>query len=122
MNTPDQAFLASVPDSEHVELHERIVDALRDVYDPEIPVNIFDLGLIYDIRIRREPAMDDIIVELDMTLTTPGCPVAQTFPGVVEDAVADLDGVKDAYVDIVWEPPWTTDRISDEAKLALGLL
>ena len=98
-------------------LDDRIVDALRQVYDPEIPVNIYDLGLIYDVRIE-----DDGTVEVDMTLTAPGCPVAQTFPGTVEDAVRQVDGVSEAHVELVWEPPWTTERISDEAKLALGIL
>ena len=98
-------------------LDDRIVDALRQVYDPEIPVNIYDLGLIYDVRVE-----DDGTVEVDMTLTAPGCPVAQTFPGTVEDAVRQVDGVSEAHVELVWEPPWTTERISDEAKLALGIL
>ena len=104
------------------DLHERIVDALREVYDPEIPVNIYDLGLIYDVRIEHDAAMDDVIVDVDMTLTAPGCPVAHTFPGIVENAVREVDGVTDARVDLVWEPPWNQSLISDEAKLALGLL
>jgi len=98
-------------------LDDRIVDALRQVYDPEIPVNIYDLGLIYDVRVE-----DDGTVEVDMTLTAPGCPVAQTFPGTVEDAVRQVEGVTEAHVELVWEPPWTSERISDEAKLALGIL
>jgi FeS assembly SUF system protein len=106
----------------NVELHGRIVDALRDIYDPEIPVNIYDLGLIYDVRIREEAALKEILIEVDMTLTAPGCPVAQTFPGVVENAVREVEGVTDAQVDLVWEPPWHQGLISDEAKLALGLL
>jgi FeS assembly SUF system protein len=104
------------------ELKERIVDALREIYDPEIPVNIYDLGLIYDVRVLVDDTLDDITVEVDMTLTTPGCPVAQTFPGVVENAVRDVDGVNDARVDLVWDPPWNQNLISDEAKLALGIL
>jgi len=108
---------AREPVDAHSPLDARIVDALRQVYDPEIPVNIYDLGLIYDVRIE-----DDGTVEVDMTLTAPGCPVAQTFPGTVEDAVRQVDGVSEAHVELVWEPPWTTERISDEAKLALGIL
>ena len=106
----------------HSALQNRIVDALREIYDPEIPVNIYDLGLIYDVRIREEAALNETLVEVDMTLTAPGCPVAQTFPGVVENAVREVDGVTDAMVDLVWEPPWHQGLISDEAKLALGLL
>lgn len=94
-----------------------IIAALREVYDPDIHVNIYDLGLIYDVRI--EP---DGTVDIDMTLTSPGCPIAQTFPGTVEDEVRKVDGVSEAHVELVWDPPWTQDRISDEIKLELGLL
>jgi len=96
-------------------LDDRIVAALREVYDPEIPVNIYDLGLIYRIDC---DAMG--VVEIDMTLTAPGCPVAQTFPGTVEAAVQNVEGVATAEVDLVWEPPWTPDRMSEAAKLELG--
>ena len=96
-------------------LDERIVAALREVYDPEIPVNIYDLGLIYRID------SDDMgVVEIDMTLTAPGCPVAQTFPGTVEAAVQNVEGVAAAEVELVWEPPWTPDRMSEAARLELG--
>ena len=96
-------------------LDDRIVAALREVYDPEIPVNIYDLGLIYRID------CDDMgVVEIDMTLTAPGCPVAQTFPGTVEAAVQNVEGVAGAEVELVWEPPWTPDRMSEAAKLELG--
>ena len=96
-------------------LDDRIVAALREVYDPEIPVNIYDLGLIYRID------CDDMgVVEIDMTLTAPGCPVAQTFPGTVEAAVQNVKGVAAAEVELVWEPPWTPDRMSEAAKLELG--
>ena len=97
-------------------LRETIVAALRQVYDPEIPVNIYDLGLIYKIDI------DNDVVNVDMTLTAPGCPVAQTFPGIVEEAVCSVDGVSEAHVDLVWDPPWTQDMMSDEARLELGLM
>ena len=97
-------------------LDHRIIAALREVYDPEIPVNIYDLGLIYRID------CDDMgVVEIDMTLTAPGCPVAQTFPGTVEAAVQNVEGVAAAEVDLVWEPPWTPDRMSEAAKLELGI-
>lgn len=98
-------------------LSARVVDALKTVYDPEIPVNIYDLGLIYNISID-----DECVVTIDMTLTAPGCPVAQTFPGVVENAVKSVEGVKDSIVELVWDPPWDQDRMSEEAKLELGLL
>ena len=117
-----EAMTMTAETSESSELKERIVDALREIYDPEIPVNIYDLGLIYDVRVLKDDALDDTTVEVDMTLTAPGCPVAQTFPGVVENAVRDVEGVNDARVDLVWEPPWHQGLISDEAKLALGLL
>ena len=98
-----------------VSLDHRIIAALREVYDPEIPVNIYDLGLIYRID------CDDMgVVEIDMTLTAPGCPVAQTFPGTVEAAVQNVEGVAAAEVDLVWEPPWTPDLMSEAAKLELG--
>ncbi len=96
---------------------QQIIDALRGVYDPEIPVNIYDLGLIYDVDIS-----DDRMVSIQMTLTTPGCPVAQTFPGTVECAVKCVEGVEDATVELVWDPPWTKDRMSEDALLSLGLL
>ena len=100
---------------EAASLDDRIVAALREVYDPEIPVNIYDLGLIYRID------HDDMgVVEIDMTLTAPGCPVAQTFPGVVEAAVQNVEGVEAAEVELIWEPPWTPDRMSEAARLELG--
>ncbi len=118
----DESSVMTADTSSADALKERIVDALREIYDPEIPVNIYDLGLIYDIRILVDEALNDTTVEVDMTLTAPGCPVAQTFPGVVENAVRDVEGVNDARVDLVWEPPWNQNLISDEAKLALGIL
>ena len=98
-------------------LEQQIVDALRNVYDPEIPVNIYDLGLIYSINIS-----DTQSVYIEMTLTTPGCPVAQTFPGTVECAVRCVDGIEDVHVELVWDPPWTKDRMTEDALLSLGLL
>ncbi len=98
-------------------LETEIIKALRTVYDPEIPVNIYDLGLIYKIFID-----DNANVKIDMTLTAPGCPVAQTFPGVVEAAVRSVEGVTEATVELVWEPPWTQENMSEAAKLQLGLI
>ena len=98
------------------EMTERVVEALKTIYDPEIPVNIYDLGLIYRVEIK------DGFAEVDMTLTAPGCPVAQTFPGVVEGTVKLVPGIKDAVVDLVWDPPWTQDLISEAARLELGLI
>jgi len=99
------------------ELRESVIAALRTVFDPEIPVNIYDLGLIYDIDI------DDAgCVKIAMTLTAPGCPVAQTFPATVESAIYGVSGVNTAAVELVWEPPWDKDRMSDAAKLQLGML
>ena len=94
-----------------------IVDALRTVYDPEIPVNIYDLGLIYGFEID-----DKFFVDVKMTLTAPGCPVAETFPGIVENAVKGVVGVADARVELVFDPPWTMEYMSEEAKLELGLI
>jgi len=98
-------------------LEGEIIKVLKTVYDPEIPVNIYDLGLIYKININ-----EDGFVKVEMTLTTPGCPVAQTFPGIVENAVKSVVGVADAVVELVWDPPWTRDNMSEAAKLQLGML
>lgn len=98
------------------ELRERVIDALRTVYDPEIPVNIYDLGLIYRCDVDEQG-----VVDLDMTLTAPGCPVAQTFPGTVERAIRQVEGVTAAAVNLVWDPPWCKDRMSEAAKLELGM-
>jgi FeS assembly SUF system protein len=96
-------------------LRERVIEVLRQIHDPEIPVNIYDLGLIYGLDI------DDIgRVDIRMTLTAPGCPVAQTFPGQVESAVAGVFGVSRAHVELVWDPPWDRDRMDEAARLALG--
>ena len=97
-------------------LKARVIEALKEIYDPEIPVNIYDLGLIYSVDIK------DGFAAVEMTLTTPGCPVAQTFPGMVESAVKNVAGVADATVDLVWDPPWTQARISEAARLELGLI
>lgn len=98
-------------------LEADIVEALKSVYDPEIPVNIYDLGLIYKFDIAK-----DGVVNLEMTLTAPGCPVAETFPGIVEQTVASVEGVSEAHVELVWDPPWTMEMMTEEAKLELGLM
>jgi FeS assembly SUF system protein len=95
---------------------EAIIDAMRTVFDPEIPVNIYDLGLIY--RLDRAENGD---VAIDMTLTAPACPVAGEMPGKVAEAVAAVPGVGEVEVHLVWEPPWTKDRMSEDAKLALDI-
>mgnify|MGYP001394473903 CR=1 FL=1 len=98
-------------------LYDAVCDALRTVHDPEIPVNIYDLGLVYSVRIGDEGA-----TEIDMTLTAPGCPVAGEMPGWVQDAVEAVPGVKSAAVALVWDPPWGMDMLSEEARLELGML
>ena len=98
------------------QLETDIIEVLHTIFDPEIPVNIYDLGLIYNIEIDAAGN-----VKVDMTLTAPGCPVAQTFPGTVEEAVRNVPGVTDAKVELVWEPQWTKDRMSETAKLQLGM-
>ncbi len=98
------------------ELRSRVIEALKTVYDPEIPVNIYDLGLIYDV------SFHGAFVHVDMTLTAPGCPVAHTFPGMVERSVELVPGISGAAVELVWDPPWTPDLISEAARLELGLI
>lgn len=99
----------------NAELENRIIAALREIYDPEIPVNIYDLGLIYRIEID-----ENALVHLDMTLTAPGCPVAQTFPIQVADAIRAVEGVADVELEMVWDPPWSVERMTEEAKVTLG--
>ena len=98
-------------------LRGRVVAALRRIHDPEIPINIYDLGLVYGLDVD-----DDGRVDIRMTLTAPNCPVAQNFPAMVEDAVAAVDGVKTARVEPAWDPPWDQSRISEAARLELGLV
>ncbi|MBL8671149.1 MAG: SUF system Fe-S cluster assembly protein [Alphaproteobacteria bacterium] len=94
---------------------DQVIEALRAVYDPEIPVNLYDLGLIYRIGV------DGHDVRIDMTLTAPGCPVAGTLPGQVAERVAQVPGVRTAAVTLVWDPPWSKDRMSEDARLALDM-
>ena len=98
-------------------LHTKIVEAMHTCYDPEIPVDIYELGLIYDIDIS-----DDGIVDVKMTLTSPNCPAVGTLPPEVEWKVSEVEGVKTAYVHLVWEPEWTQERMSEAAKLELNIM
>lgn len=98
-------------------LYEAVIDALKEIYDPEIPVNIYDLGLIYGVDVT-----DQADVAITMTLTTPHCPVAESMPGEVEMRVLAVPGVRDAEVNLVWDPPWGPNLMSDEARLELGML
>ena len=107
----------AAPKKTGAELEPDIIAALRNVYDPEIPVNVYDLGLIYEIQ-----ADADGVVFVKMTLTAPNCPIADEVVAQVQEAVADVPGVKEVQVDLVFEPEWTTDRMSEEAKLELGML
>jgi FeS assembly SUF system protein len=99
------------------DLYERVIEALREIYDPEIPVNIYDLGLIYAVDVT-----DEGDVAITMTLTTPHCPVAESMPGEVEMRVMAVPGARDAEVNLVWDPPWGPNLMSDEARLELGML
>ncbi|GAA4944847.1 SUF system Fe-S cluster assembly protein [Algibacter agarivorans] len=99
------------------ELGEKIVNVLKSIYDPEIPVDIYELGLIYDVFVN-----EDYDVKILMTLTTPNCPVAETLPLEVEEKVKSLNAVKSAEVEITFDPPWTQELMSEEAKLELGML
>jgi FeS assembly SUF system protein len=99
------------------DLQSSVIDALKTIYDPEIPVDIYELGLIYDVA-----ASEDGDVVVTMTLTTPNCPVAESMPGEVEMRVLSVPGVRDAEVKLVWEPAWDPSKMSDEARLELGML
>jgi FeS assembly SUF system protein len=106
---------SAIPAEELARLTDDIVSALKTVYDPEIPADIYELGLIYKIDIE-----DDRSVKIDMTLTAPGCPVAGEMPGWVQNAVGAVEGVSDVEVNMTFDPPWTPDRMSEEAQVAVG--
>ena len=117
-----EGFLAAKPEgvapgAPGGDLYEAVVAALKDIFDPEIPVNIYDLGLIYGVEVD-----DNSGVVVTMTLTTPHCPVAESMPGEVELRVGSVPGVRDAEVLLVWDPPWDPGKMSDEARLELGML
>jgi len=99
------------------ELEHKIIEMIKTCYDPEIPVNIYEMGLIYDIQID-----DSYQVLVKMTLTSPGCPVAGTLPGEVQEKVKSVEGIANARVEVIWDPPWTPDMMTEEAKLELGFL
>ncbi|WP_232495113.1 SUF system Fe-S cluster assembly protein [Novosphingobium kaempferiae] len=99
------------------DIYEGVIHALKEIFDPEIPVNIYDLGLIYGVDVSPEAS-----VAVTMTLTTPHCPVAESMPGEVELRVSSVPGVRDCEVNLVWDPPWDMAKMSDEAKLELGML
>ena len=107
---------SALPQEELDQLTDNIVAALKTVYDPEIPADIYELGLIYKVDIA-----DDRAVKIDMSLTSPNCPSAQELPIMVENAVSSVPGVKETKVDVVWDPPWDPSRMSDEARLVLNM-
>ncbi|MGE5246116.1 MAG: DUF59 domain-containing protein [Betaproteobacteria bacterium] len=113
---PEETAAMTSDPERSAELQPLVVDELKKVFDPEIPVNIYDLGLIYDVIVDRSSA-----VGIRMTLTAPACPAAQSLPVEVRNRVAALPGVSDVKVDVVWDPPWDRDRMSDAAKLQLGI-
>ncbi|NBW10965.1 MAG: SUF system Fe-S cluster assembly protein [Caulobacteraceae bacterium] len=112
----DEPQKSALSQAELNKLTDDLIEALKTVYDPEIPVDIYELGLIYKVDVN-----DDRDVIIDMTLTAPGCPVAGEMPGWVEDAVTKVDGVKSAKANLVFDPPWDSSKMSDEAKLALNM-
>jgi FeS assembly SUF system protein len=113
---PETGGAAAMSQDEISALTDAIVNALKTVYDPEIPADIYELGLIYKIDIA-----DDRAVTVDMTLTTPNCPSAQELPAMVENAVASVPGVGPVNVNVVWDPPWEPSRMSDEARVVLNM-
>lgn len=122
MTTTDEAGIvnaaaaeSAIPQDELLRLTDDIIAAIKTVYDPEIPADIYELGLIYRIDIE-----DDRLVKIDMTLTAPGCPVAGEMPGWVENAVGTVEGVSGVAVSMTFDPPWTPDRMSEEARIAVG--
>jgi FeS assembly SUF system protein len=107
---------SAIPQPELDALTDKLIDAFKSVFDPEIPVDIYELGLIYKVDVS-----DDRDVAVEMTLTAPGCPVAGEMPGWVHDAVMKVEGVRDCHVNLVFEPPWDASKMSDEAKLQLNM-
>jgi FeS assembly SUF system protein len=103
-------------DVKKIQFENEVIQALRKIHDPEIPVNIYDLGLIYELKID-----DDYNVYILMTLTTPNCPVAEDMPGIVRKEVSRVEGIKSVHIDLTFEPPWDMDKLTDEARLELGL-
>ena len=117
-NAESESTATITPDPAKMdEIAPRVIEALKTVYDPEIPVNIFEMGLIYDVLVDAGGH-----VGVKMTLTAPACPAAQSLPVEVREKAKSVEGVTDAKVEVVWDPPWTKDRMSDAAKLQLGML
>src|SRR5579875_257300 len=114
--TPDSALDSALTQEELDRLTDELIEKLKTVYDPEIPVDIYELGLIYKVDVS-----DDRDVVVDMTLTAPGCPVAGEMPGWVQDAVMRVEGVRSAHVNLVFDPPWDPSQMSDEARLQLNM-
>jgi FeS assembly SUF system protein len=119
--TPNESVISRALDNSMSEdqkiVRERVIETLQTIYDPELPVNLYDLGLIYDIAVDT-----DFNVKIQMTLTAPACPVAGTLPGQVERRIAEVPGVESSKVELVWSPPWDRSRMSESALLELGLL
>lgn len=116
LSKAEEAEASRLPPNDTME--QEIIGVLRSVFDPEIPINIYDLGLIYGLEIHPESGN----VHIRMTLTAPACPIAETFPDLVADAVRQVDGVGEVEVELVWEPPWSQARMSEAARLELGLV
>ena len=104
-----------LPQNNFMELKEKIIDEIKKIYDPELPVNIYDLGLIYDVQVNEKK------VKIKMTLTTPNCPVAESLPKEVKEGAMQVEGIEDVDLELVWDPPWSKDMMSDAAKLELNL-
>jgi FeS assembly SUF system protein len=119
LDAPEPEPAHDVPSAEvdPEQLRANVIAALRTSFDPEVPVNIYDLGLIYELDLDADGKVD-----IRMTLTTPGCPVAASFPQTVEQRLYEVPGVHEVRVELVWDPPWTMDRLSEDTKLQLGLL
>lgn len=117
MNASESAAASAIPQAELDRMTDELIAAFKTVFDPEIPVDIYELGLIYKVDID-----DDRKVDVEMTLTAPGCPVAGDMPGWVETAARSVEGVADVEVRLTFDPPWTPARMSDEARLALNML
>lgn len=109
--------MCKIEEMGEIGLETTIIDVLKTIYDPEIPVDVYELGLIYEVKINTDQHVD-----IEMTLTSPNCPVAESMPQEVEDKVASIEGVKSAKVNIVFDPPWDKEMMSEEAKLELGFL
>jgi len=117
VSSPEEPTVSAIPQAELDRITDHLIAAFKTVYDPEIPVDIYELGLIYKVDID-----DDYKVDIDMTLTAPGCPVAGDMPGWIENAARTVEGIKDVEVRLTFDPPWEPSRMSDEARLALNML